>query len=46
MKNYMTLNIKPHENKRLHKLGMKNLKKLILKFDIPINIVWIGGLIK
>lgn len=46
MKNYMTLKIKPHENKRLHNKGMKNLKKLILKFGIPINIIWIGGLIR
>jgi len=42
----MTLKIKPHENKRQQNKGMKNLKKLILKFNIPLNIEWIGGLIK
>jgi len=43
---YMTLKIKPHDNKRLHNKGMKNLKNLILKFNISLNIIWIGGLIK
>ena len=43
MKDYMTVQVKPHENKRLHNKGMKNLKRLVTSHRIAINIEFIGG---
>lgn len=43
---YMILKLKPHQNKRKHNKGMKNIRQLIIKFDIPLEIIWIGGLIR
>jgi hypothetical protein len=39
----MKIKINPHKNKRLHNKGMKNLKQLILKFNIPLEIIFING---
>ena len=37
----MKINVKAHKNKRQHNKGMRNLKQLILKFNIPLHIDFI-----
>ena len=43
MKDYMKIEVKPHEDKRLHNKGMKNLRQLIIKHKIGLEIEFVGG---
>lgn len=42
----MEIKVNPHENKRRHNKGMRNLRRLVIDYKINLEIEFIGGRVR